>query len=441
MANPKNPSKPDPSQGPTTTPTAVPTLIPPPFEDLGMRPGEEPFVPNSKGFMASGPEATIMGRAGVQLTREDLDELHHAYAGSTPMVPDQGGSLDLNNIPPREDPEVNKRRRQLEAERTNKEALRKMQETKLEDELLTGFQASTPETGAPLKGNPANPAGFFAAAADASIGANTQGGIIPTPLETPTYAPSQVGDAARLLEALMVRVTKARSDGDFKMASELMGMAQGVLLSNNLKRSQPKQERHPALSKLLANLGLEKIKTADIEWLGSTWRFAPRPVPLDWWVGDNMGTDAMELNYSIIAAGLVGLDGVPLYKIYNLALNATYTLTVQEGKPPQTISVPVYQKYCESCSGEVPLDADLCPLCGALLDIFDVPLDLRLRYAIHTKRFLFEKLTLDNTHLQHLVTLYRTTLKDRRLDKEELYPLLKLLPRPQEEAQEDSLKR
>ena len=439
MTNPQNPRQPKPPTSPASiVGNQVPTLIPPPFEDLGIKPDEEPFIPNAKGFMASGQETTIMGRPGVQLTREDLDELHHAYAGSTPMVPDQGGSLDLNNSPPREDPEINKRHRQLEAERANKEALRKMQETKLEDELLTGFQASTPETG-PLKGKLANPAGFFDAA---DSQASTSGAAVAaTPLETPAYAPTQAGDAARLLEALMVRVTKARSEGDFKMASELMGMAQGVLLSNNLKRSQPKQERHPALAKLLANLGLEKIKTADIEWLGSTWRFAPRPVPLDWWVGDNMGTDAMELNYSIIAAGLVGLDGVPLYKVYNLALNATYTLTSHEGALPQTISVPVYQKYCESCSGEVPLDAEVCPLCGALLDIFDVPLDLRLRYAIHTKRFLFEKLTLDNTHLQHLVTLYRTTLKDRRLDKEELYPLLKLLPRPQEEAQEDPSKK
>lgn len=385
----------------------------------------------------------------MQMTPEDIENLHFAYAGTAPMVHNKS-SLDGHGPSTDQDEEYQRmskeaeRQRLINAERLAKEDAIRKKKAMLEDELLKGFQKTDPETQT-REGPPVPPSAYFPQG-KAQGQAQRQAAArqpAPTPAAAiPEVSPAPVGEAsARLLETLLARVAKARNEGDFKLASELMAMAQETLASSNLKRTAPVKDRHPALQKLLSNLGLEKIKPVDVEWLGSTWRFAARTQMLDWWVGANMGPDGLEITYCLIAAGLIGLDGVPLYKVFNIPLTSTYTLEREDMNGlPVTIDIPIYQKTCESCASEVNVDAESCQFCGALLDPFDVPADLRLKYAISTKKLLQEKIGISAKDLKHLLYLYRKEQKDKELNKEELYPLLRLLtPLPKEEVEAEEV--
>jgi hypothetical protein len=407
--------------------------------DLGLRP-EEPYQPDPSGFLpASQQTVDVAGRKAIMLTPADLAEMHYAQAGTASMVHDPGSLLDRKNLPSNLTEEEKQMRlaqiaqqREIERQRQLKEEAQKRAVGYLEDELMQGYQPNErPANQAPTIGPTVHAPNYF-------------GSSSATSTETPPAAPpvlmpstiADLGEGAKVLESLVAKAAEARSRGDIRLATELNGMIQQLLLASNLKRKQPQKERHPALANLLSNLGLEKIKPVEVPWMGTTWRFAARPEELDWWVAENMGDGGLKLNSAIVSASLVGMDGAPLYQVLNIPLSANYVITreatANDPGGESEVVIPSYTKLCPGCGNEVTLDSEKCVTCGALLDPFEVPVDLRLRYAAVAQQLFQEKLCLSSEQLGQLVALMRKQMKDRRLDQAEVYPLTRALLPPKQ---------
>ncbi len=386
-------------------------------EDLGLTP-EEPFIPDPSGFHPDGPITEIGGREMIRLSKKQIQEMHEAQAPGQRMISDRTAHLSDRPLPDPsqlQDPEL-----RAQAERAARAA-----STNVEDEAMAGFSPNPDSNAITTWNQESSASDSEPTTSDPSSGKRVK-----------IDDPEEVEEAVRLIEALGARAAEARNEGNLKLAAELTGMAQQILAGVDVKRTQPKKERHPTKHKLLSAFGLEKIKRKELEWCGFKWLFGPRPRTLDFWIADNTGPNNTEFNTAYIASGVLGIDGDPLYKVFNVALSASYTVTVPsnlEGIPSVTkdLKLPVYRKTCESCSIEVDITDDVCPTCGAELDPFDVPIELRIKCADVFKRFIVEKLGWDDGDLEPLVTLYRENLKDPRFDKEEVYPLLKL-SKPQE---------
>lgn len=388
------------------------------LQDLGLNEDElaaEPFIPDPSGYDAQGPMHEIAGRKMIRLTPQQLAEMHAAQAPGQRMVNDPHAELD-HDIRSPDEMEEDARRREYEDAYGKAEA----------DKLMKGYSAAPPPPQEP----------------SAPSDATTQ----PRPSQPPRQtdnttskvqvAPGEVGEAVQVIEALINKAAKHRYEGDLKTSAELTALARDIIEAGKVKRVQPQKERHPALQRLLSNIGIEKIKPVTIPWMGSTWVFAPRPETMDFWVAENITEGGLDLSLILIAASLVGL-GIdepnadppdPLWKVLNIGLTASYEMEKEseiDGVPSDTkpYTIQVYHKTCESCAMQVPVQDDTCATCGAKQDIYDVPLDLRLRYAVLMKQFLQEKLGISTKILSDLVTKMRTQMKDRRLDKEELYPL------------------
>lgn len=409
-------------------------------DDLGLRSGEV-FQPDPSGFEPANKQIIeVAGRKGIPLTPSDLVEMHYAQAGHRSMVNDPGSLMDQKNLAGLTEEEQQARlaqiaqRREQEQQRRRAEEAKKREVRSLEDELLQGYQANDqPPAPAPTTGSRVNAPDYFGPDAAPAVPAPAARSAMPSTI-------GDIGEGAKVLESLVVKAAEARGRGDIRLATELNGMIQQLLLASNLKRRQPQQERHPALQKLLSNLGLERIKPIDQDWLGTKWRFAPRPEALDWWISENMGDGGLELNHAIIAASLVGMDDVPLYRVLNIPLSANYVITraatAEDPGGESEITIPSYTKLCPGCGNEVVLDVETCTTCGAFLDVFDVPQELRLRYAAVAKQLLSEKLCLSAEQLGQLVALLRQKMKDRRLDQAEVYPLIQALLPPKKEGAE-----
>jgi hypothetical protein len=384
-----------------------------PTEDLGLSEEEEAFIPDPTGFDPKGPVHNIGGRDMIKLSREDLSNLHHAHAGNAPMVPDPTKHLSDRPLP---DPET-LRERDLRGnpDARQRAAQQAAQTDDLASEVLGGFTPSQdqPVTGAPTTPPPGTP-------------------VTTTPKTTPVVdGADNPEETVEVLEAILIRAQKARDEGDVRLSNELNVMAQRIVEGTSMQRVQPKKERHPTAQKLLEAFGLEKIESKEIEWMGFKWKFQPRPPAMDLWITTHSGTNNMDLNAAIIASTVVALDGDPVWKVFNIPLTANYKVEgpqLFEGVEPAEgmVDIPVYRKFCESCRCEVRIEDEKCPTCTAALDPFDVPIELRFKYADTLFRFITEKLGLDFADLQALVNLYREAMKDRMFDKEELYPLLRL---------------
>lgn len=378
-------------------------IIDPTFDDddresLGLQP-EDPHIADPTGWA---PESTaaheIMGRKMIKLSPKDLEKLHESHAPGQSMVDnDPTKELSDRKLPDPDDI----RERDLNP---NREAS--------PSELLGDYARNTQEK--KTKPNTAT-------------------------IKKPTGArigPGEVGEAVRVVETLLNRSVLYREQGDLKLSSELNAIARSIIDSNNIRRVQEPRERHPALQVLLNNIGLEKIEPVKVSWLGNIWVFAPKPEELDFWIAENVRDGGIDISICLIAASLVGMGedspGAsppdPLWKVFNMGLSCGYELTREstlEGIPDETeaYDVQVYYKTCESCSTEVPVQDAECRVCGAFQDIYDVPLTLRRRYANATKDFIQSKLGLGHQEWGNLVDEMRKVMKDRRLDREELYPL------------------
>ena len=403
--------------------------VPPsPEEDLGLT-AEEAFEPDPKGFEPSSQRVEeIAGRKMIPLSKEDLSNLHKAHAPNESMVPDPYKELSDRHLNPNS-PAFNDEKFNDDEVLARGEVPHHIHADQVATDLLGDFAPSAEE-----------------GEETPSIARGTtfpKQNLVEDVVGDPSI-PVDAGnmeEAARVLEALVRKSNQARREGDLKTAAELTTIAQKIVAGSNLKRQQIRKERHPALRKLLTNLGLEKIKHTDVKWLGSTWRFAARPAPLDYWLGANTGPEGLELNAAIVAAGLVGLDdeeGImhPIWKVHNISLTARYEFEVPglDDLPPVTeeVNIPVYHKLCEGCSLEVDVENEACPVCNNVLDPYDLPIDLRIRCAESSFKLLTEKLCLDALDLGDLVNKYREAMPDRKFDKEEVFPFVKLLPKRKE---------
>lgn len=411
----KGPHSSDPSwKGP---PSESEDIIDPNFDEsdldsLGMEPEGEPFEPDPTGWEPTGKPEEIAGRKMHRMSPKDLLDLHEAHAGDAPMVNDPYKNLDIDERLTAEE-----RRRLKEEERLVEQQLG--EEEAIPEELLQKFsrrkrsRSQVEDAGSNSE----------SATSDPSVAIDA----------------GEVGEAVKVIEGLLDKARALEQQGDLKAAAELRAMATRIVNATKVKRVQEEQPRHPALAKLLNNFGLEKIEPASVSWLGIKWVFAARPEKVDMWVAQQVQADITDMNACLLAGSLVGMgvdeEGAPspdpLWKVYNISLMVNYEVEAdgEEGvaSDTQPLKVQVYHKTCESCANEVPVQSEVCSICGALQDIFDVPLNLRLRYAQQTKRYFQEKLGLGSMELGVLVDEMGKHLKDRQLDREEIFPLAQSL--------------
>jgi hypothetical protein len=386
-------------------------------DDLGLSPDEEAFIPDPTGFEAEGPVHNIAGRDMIQLDRKQLSDLHYAHAGNASMVPDPNKDLSDRPLP---DPDKFKQEDLKGPQPQNAQqraAQTAAEKETLADEVMGGFTSNSQVPEPPPIQQP------HQGVAPPQQPGSKEPGI--------AVAPGEEQEAVQVLEAVVLRSQKARDEGDIRLANELSTMAQKIIEGTHLKRVQPQKETHPTASKLLEAFGLQKIGSEEIPWMGFKWMFRARPPTLDFWITTHSGANNTDLNAALVSSTVVAIDGDPVWKVFNIPLTASYKVegtTLLEGMEPDeaAIDVQVYRKTCDSCSCEVTIDTDTCPTCGASVDPFDVPIELRFKYAETVFRFITEKLGLDFADLQELVSLYRKSMKDRMFDKEELYPLLQL---------------
>jgi hypothetical protein len=245
----------------------------------------------------------------------------------------------------------------------------------------------------------------------------------PAPRDTtqPNMPEVDMGDLQSVSDAVRVlsqQAAQAQADGN------LMG-ARSLATASDLQRKYESHEEHPVLSKLKSTLGLKKIEPVTQPWAGINWNCYPSNVVLDSWLFDNMWDDRKNFAPLKVATTCVGLDGVPLYKVFSIPLMHVYKTVTEEGDIKEVPLKP-YRKYCKSCGFEIEdLESEECKNCGSSVDPFQVPLPLRLFCAEKLYQFFQEEFG-PTEKLDVLVGLLRDKVKDRLVDGEELFPLAML---------------
>jgi hypothetical protein len=270
---------------------------------------------------------------------------------------------------------------------------------------------ATTTVGDPTAPLPAGPTGGQPAAAPAA----------PTP---PT------DDAATMLNLLSDEIVRARRAGNEEIAQQLHDVF--TRLNNDaatMQRVHRTKKVNPVLARLKANLGLQKIPSAEVQWAEFTWRFAAIPAALDRWVA--MMAASVGVDYwSVLklAAGLVAIDREPLWKVFGIDLSADYK-NEQDGT---TTTIPRYNKLCEVCGADVHLEEMLeqCPACGAALDPYDVSLQLRAKYAEAAWGFFQDSFGPYENLRDGLFPLMQAAVPDRYNQRADLYPFLRLSKQP-----------
>jgi len=250
----------------------------------------------------------------------------------------------------------------------------------------------------------------------------------------PIVGKDEASSAAATFEYLAEVERRSRNEGDLASAAQARNMS--VKLQDSFiinPRSKTKME-HPALTKLLTNLGLKKISHTPIEWGGSTWIFSATNAQLDYWVSNSMDKDGLNIVALTISASVVGLDDVPVYEVLNIPLKKKFEVASLDNPDETTeVEIVLYKKYC-TCGNQIEIDIEECPLCGASQDKFEMPLDLRLMCANRFNQMLTEQFGAYEA-LPQLLRLRREHMKDRRLDAKELYPLV--IPSSEEKTTQD----
>jgi hypothetical protein len=201
----------------------------------------------------------------------------------------------------------------------------------------------------------------------------------------------------------------------------------GTLKSQvNVQEKARPAGRSPVLQRMVEHFGLEKIKPVEIEWGGFRWRFAPTSTRLDLWIGEKLAGNGYNAAALLVAAGTVGIDGEPIYKVLNVPLSKEYEISDLSKTVTKTVTLPLYNKRC-NCGNEVAVEANKCKSCGAQVDPFDLPLELRVEVADRLYRFLEENFGAYE-ELAELVTLKDQQMKNRVLNRGELYPFLPKKP-------------
>ncbi len=242
--------------------------------------------------------------------------------------------------------------------------------------------------------------------------------------------------AATSFEYLNEMERAAMDKGDMGAAAQARALSDQLQEEYTVKQQSEQKQEHPALTKLLTNLGLKKIARTSIEWGGSDWMFAPTNAELDYWVARNMDEGGLNIPALAVSAGIVGLDDVPIYEVLNIPLKKLHVVTSEddeENEEGQKCYLTLYKKYCH-CGNLIEVDSETCPICGASQDKFDIPMDLRLACAQKFNQMLAEQFGAYES-LGQLLDLRSNQMKDRRFDAEELFPLV--TPSSEEETIQD----
>ncbi|MFA5135490.1 MAG: hypothetical protein WC505_06930 [Patescibacteria group bacterium] len=232
-----------------------------------------------------------------------------------------------------------------------------------------------------------------------------------------------------LVNIISDQINMAHRSGNEDLANELRETLNKLLgTQQSLKKVHRAKKENAILSRLKADLGIQKIKPVSVDWGGYKWHFAPAPAAMDRWLVAMAATDGANM-YSVlkVAISLVGIDGEPVWKVLGIELEADYR---QDGSD-KTVRVPLYTRLCPSCGNNVGFETDTCQQCGTLLDVFSMPLPLRLRCADAVNQF-FQN---DFGPYEQLVDLYdllNKAMPDRIKNHNDIYPFLKVSqPQPQ----------
>lgn len=230
------------------------------------------------------------------------------------------------------------------------------------------------------------------------------------------------GVRAELAEKLSDQILEARQAGNTTLAEQLKDTLGKLLHEVAPKRVREPKPPDPVLTRLREKLGLQRIKGTKIPWGGFKWQFAPPPPMTDHWVAQAVEAGLGTFSALRVAAACVGIDGTPIYKVFNIALTGEFEPS--SGGP--TVEVRYFLKRCEACGDRVEIDATDCE-CGSHLDPFDMPVDLRVQCAERLHTFFLKEFG-PYEQLTDLYNLLRAEMPDRVEDREQLYPFLKASP-------------
>lgn len=271
-----------------------------------------------------------------------------------------------------------------------------------------------------------------AAAAVGGAVSAVPGGTQPPGNQQPVPAATQPEDhAGELIALLSDEVLRARQAGNEDVAQQLLEVFNRLTRADKVIHQVRRVKRpNPVLNKLRANLGLGAIASAEVEWAEFKWRFAPIPAALDRWI-ELMAQQGAVNRWMVLklAAGLVAIDGEPLWKVFNIDLTADFKQEDEE----KVFQVPRYTKLCGVCGQDVgfAVTTVTCAQCGASVDPFEVPMPLRAKYAEIVYGF-FQDQFGPYENLQDLYLLMQKAVPDRFGNMATLYPFLKLSPSPSE---------
>jgi hypothetical protein len=365
-------------------------------EDLGIPEDGGTYIDDPSGFVANAPVKDLHGRRVRPLSDQELERAHRMQAGNVPMFGDPSLGDQPQTIEDR-----NGQRMQNPQQAPNRDAMRKAEQM-MPDFMRTPQQQepTTSRTQQPKQ----PPTGYEAASAAVQSAA--------------------FDETANMLQHLIDQEIAARNRGDYHTAAQARNMAERLTENYKLTRTSQKRDEHAAMQRLRSALGLEQIKPTEIEWAGFTWQFEPTNHRLDIWVTESLRQDGMNLAALMISAAIVGIDNVPIYDFLGIALEEEYTMTAKDPKQSfgnKVIRSKLYTKYC-NCGVEVGVKDTSCPACKRSHSPFDMPIELRERCAMMFYEFLendfgpYEELAI-------LLDMKAAKMKDRRLDKAELYPL------------------
>jgi hypothetical protein len=390
-AGPQQPKIPTNPRVETVPPPTIPSD---PVQDLGIPDGMIDDDPG--GFVPRSDVQELAGRKVRAITPDDLARAHQQYAPGTRITGERVPAPDgmrTEPIPqpyPQQDPSD-----AAQAQRLIPPAFRGQPQTAQVQEQTTGYQQAAPASN-----------------------------------EKQQETIQEVTRAVSAFEYLSKMDREAKASGDPERASQTASMLGALKGQVSVQEKHAQAGRSPVLQRMVEHFGLEKIKSVDIEWGGFKWRFAPTNTRLDLWIGEKLAGNGYNAAALLVAAGTVGIDGEPIYKVLNVPLAKEYEISDLAKTITKTVTLPLYNKRC-NCGNDVAIEADKCKSCGAQVDPFDLPLELRVESAERLYRFLEEKFGAYE-ELAELVTLKDQQMKNRVINRGELYPFL--LKKPSSEA-------
>ena len=339
--------------------------------DLGIPLDGGPIAEDPSGYVSPHDPVEIAGRRVRPIANSDLAEMHSRVAGNVPMYsqPIQKDQLaDSGHAPPTRGPMDN-------ATASDRQQAQRLMPEFLQESGMTEQQQ------APVHTDPNAPgANMFNRADQAPV----QEGRAPEQEGESPYTDVPSGEmnfqgAAGALEFLLEQENDAWRRGDDEAVMQARQLREQLAEGHEVTRKVEAKPRHPAMQKLLSNLGLERILPTVIQWGGSNWMFAATNARLDRWAAEEMDSGRTNAVALMIASGVVGMDNVPVYEMLGIDLNVVYTICDNKGRE-ETIKLKRFRREC-SWGELLGVEDVVCSTCKRTHDLFDIPTDLRLHCA------------------------------------------------------------